>query len=181
MKTLRGLGLFCLLVLACRGCLYRHIVTYQSVGQRLVYPATADKLLEYLNTPDTRLKNPDIQAIIQLSLSKTAGQLYFTAAKNDNDPNLLMYSKSANCIGYAAFFTTACNYFLKKNGLDAEWTVSPRIGQLYLLETNVHHWFRSPFFKDHDFVVLENRTTGAVWAVDPTVYDYGRIVLVTRR
>ena len=37
---------------------------------------------------------------------------------------------------------------------------------------------KSTFFKDHDFVTIENKVTGEVFAVDPTLYDYSGIKLV---
>ena len=35
------------------------------------------------------------------------------------------------------------------------------------------------FFKDHDFVTIENKETGEIFAVDPSVNDYLFIDFVT--
>jgi len=53
------------------------------------------------------------------------------------------------------------------------------VEQLYFLGTNIHKYFNSSFFKDHDFVTIENKTTGEIFAVDPTVNDYLRIDFIT--
>lgn len=89
-----------------------------------------------------------------------------------DDPNELLFTKETNCIGYAAFCATASNYLFRKNNLENEWIARPAIAQLYVLGVNIHPFFNSPFFKDHDMVVIENRITGDRLGVDPTVSDY---------
>jgi hypothetical protein len=129
-----------------RGWFYRHLVTYKSIGLRTNYLATDKKLTDYIDA------NIDKQT--------------------DIDPNKLIYSKTAHCVGYASFFATTCNYLFKKYNLSDNWTAKPQIGQLYFLGTNIHKYFKSSFFKDHDFVTIENKTTGKIYAVDPTLNDY---------
>ncbi len=162
-----------------RGWFYRHLVTYKSVGLRTTYSVTNNKLIDFIDESVDKQTNPDVEGIIKLGLSLTSKQLNFTADKNDNDPNKLMSSKTAHCVGYASFFSTTCNYLLKKYKLADSWTARPQIGQLYFLGTNVHKYFNSSFFKDHDFVTIENKTTGEIFAVDPTVNDYLNIDFIT--
>ncbi len=161
-----------------RGWLYRYLVTYQSVGVRTNYIVTNDTLTGYIEASLTQQTDLEVEQIIQLGLSITARRLHFTAAQNDIDPNKLVSSKAAHCVGYAAFFATTCNYLLKKYNLADRWNARPQIGQLYFLGTNMHQYSNSPFFKDHDFVTIENKTTGAILAVDPTVNDYLDIDLI---
>ena len=155
-----------------RGWFYRHLVTYKSVGRRTNYAATDKKLTDYIDANTNEQTKPDIGQIVKLGLSITARQLNFTANKNDIDPNKLITSKTAHCVGYASFFATSCNYLLYKYNLADTWTAQPQVGQLYFLGTNIHKYFNSPFFKDHDFVTIKNKTTGEFFAVDPTVNDY---------
>jgi len=162
-----------------RGWFYRHLVTYKSVGHRTNYSATDKKLVDYINANTDEQTDPDIEHIVKLGLSITSGQLNFTAGKNDTDPNKLITSKTAHCVGYASFFATTCNYLLDKYNLADTWTSKPQIGQLYFLGTNIHKYFNSSFFKDHDFVTIENKTTGEIFAVDPTVNDYLYIDFIT--
>ena len=164
-----------------RGILYRNLITYKSIGQRTNYIATNHKLIDYLNQCADYKTNLDIDQVIKLSLSTTSRQLNFTADKNNNDPNKLIITKTAHCVGYASFFTTTCNYFLHKYNLADTWSAKTQIGQLYFLGTNIHHYFNTPFFKDHDFVTIENKATGQLFAVDPTVNDYFFINFVTYR
>lgn len=185
MRIIKRILLF-LLILAIalfflRGWIFRSVVTYRSIGTRTQYAVTDSMLRscimkavkKYLTTTP---RNPfDEKAIVELALDITAEKLNFTDGKNHTDPNLLIHSKTANCVGYAAFCVTICNHVLRED----TWTAIPQIGQLYFLGINVHSYFSSPFFKDHDFVLIKNLKTGEVFAVDPSVYDYTGIELVT--
>lgn len=183
MKTIKRIVLVILIpvtiALLFRGWLYRHMVTYTSVGQRTNYLATDAKLVSYIETNSDSKKDTGIRGIIKLALSITSRQLHFTASQNDNDPNRLINSKAAHCVGYAAFFSTTCNYLLKKYKLDNTWIAKPQTGQLYFLGINIHKYFHAAFFKDHDFVIIENRLIGEILAVDPTVNDYFYIDFIT--
>ncbi|MDI1234549.1 MAG: hypothetical protein PSX81_09730 [bacterium] len=154
-------------------------MTYKSVGLRTNYLATDEKLTDYIDENIDKQTDPDIKKIIKLGLSVTSIQLNFTANKNDIDPNKLISSKTAHCVGYASFFATTCNYLLDKYNLAETWTAKPQVGHLYFLGTNVHKYVKSSFFKDHDFVTIENKTTGEIYAVDPTVNDYLCIDFIT--
>ncbi|MBO0360236.1 hypothetical protein J0X19_19910 [Hymenobacter sp. BT186] len=158
---------------------YRNLVTYKSLGLRTNYSATNNKLVDYIDASVDKQADTDIEQIIKLGLSITSGQLNFTADKNDIDPNKLISSKTAHCVGYASFFATTCNYLLKKYNLSDRWSAKPQVGQLYFIGTNIHKYFDSSFFKDHDFVTVENKETGEIFAVDPTVNDYLDIDFIT--
>ena len=167
------------LCIAFRGWIYRHTVTYRSVGQRPLYAATEPALLKFIRSDTGKEAPPDIEKIVDISLSKTSGLLRFSASQRDTDPNKLIHAKTAHCVGYAAFFATTCNDLLEQYGLSDTWTATPQIGQLYLFGKNVHGYFNTPFFKDHDFVVVRNKSTGETIAVDPSVHDYLYIERVT--
>jgi hypothetical protein len=121
-----------------RGWLYRHIVTYKSVGLRNNYTATNNQLTYYIDASIDKQNELKIEQIIKLSLSITSRQLNYTVNKNNTDPNKLINSKRAHCVGYASFFSATCNYLLKKHALDDLWTARHHVGQLYFLGTNVH-------------------------------------------
>ena len=182
MKMLKRIVFAILLLLAAavlfRGPLYRFVVTYRSIGQRADYAATNGVLLWHMYDHAAQKDSPDVREIIKSSLATTSKLLTFSFSGSDNDPNLLIETLHANCIGYAAMFSAICNYRLKRHGLDDRWVATHEIGQLYLFGLNVHRWFSSPFFKDHDFVIVGNRATGESYAVDPSLNDYLRIDFV---
>jgi hypothetical protein len=177
-KLIFGLLALTLLSFLLRNWLFWQLFSYQSVGDRLAYALKNPELRTYIETewPANSTKSP--QAILKKALQLSAKQLHFTATRNHNDPNLLINSHSAHCVGYAAFTTTICNELLQRYQLNAEWKAEARVGQIHFLGINVHPYFHSAFFKDHDFVVLRNRKTGEELAADPTVYDYLGIGLV---
>ena len=148
-------GVFLFLCVLFRGCLYRQVVTYESIGVRMNYKVTDNELHDCINAS---LENES--------------ELNITTGKNDVDPNRLIHSKNAHCVGYAAFYAATCNCILKKHKLDHVWSAEPQRGKIYFLGMNVHNWFDSSFLKDHDFVIIRNSETGEIKAVDPTLYDY---------
>lgn len=162
-----------------RGWIYRHLVTYKSIGLRTNYSATDKNLTDFIDANADHEKDLNIEQIVELGLSITSNKLTFTANKNDIDPNKLIKSRTAHCVGYASFFAATCNYLLEKHKLSDTWIAKPQVGQLYFLGTNIHKYFTSSFFKDHDFVTIENKITGETIAVDPTVSDYLYIDYIT--
>jgi len=164
-----------------RGWIYRHSFAYKTIKQRKVYPVVNKRLAEYLNKGVDEMKNPDIEKIIHFALLKTAQRLNYTMAKNDNDPNKLINSKTAHCVGYAAFFATSCNYLLKEFKLSDKWAAKHQVAHIYLFGNNIHKHFDKAFYKNHDFATIENKTTGKIYTIDPIVYDYLYIDYVTCR
>ena len=162
-----------------QGVVYRNLVAYDSVGTRTNYEITNQKIIQLIEEKTTYLKEPTIEEIVQLSVSITCQQLYFTDGKSDTNPNLLFQSKAANCVGYATFCAAICNHLIHKYALDNEWTAKIQIGHLFLAGNNIHQFFESSFFKDHDFVTIENRISKEILAVDPTLDDYFYINSVT--
>jgi len=183
MKVFNKVGLVILILIMLialfRGFLYRQMVEYKSIGIRTIYAASDAALINYLNAGADYNNEPDIKDIIKTSLSATSRHLSFSTSKTTNDPNNLIKTRKAHCVGYAAFFSTTCNYILKKFKLSKTWVAKPQIGQLYFLGYNIHKLFNSPFLKDHDFVIIENKSTGEIYAVDPTVNDYLAITFVS--
>jgi len=174
--------IFFILIAICflfRGGIYRHLVSYKSIGQRMNYPVTDKQLIEIIEKNISKNQDNDVRQLIKLSLRITSEQLNFTVSKNDVDPNKLIYSKTAHCVGYASFCSTTCNYLFDKFKMDDTWMAKPQVGHLYFLGINIHPYFHSFFFKDHDFVIVENKRTHEKIVIDPTINDYLFIDFVT--
>jgi hypothetical protein len=180
-RTLLTILVLLFLGLLFRGWLYRQCFSYKTIGLRTEYSATNKVLTDYIDAKTIDCKPTNIKDIIKLSLKLTSDCLNFKEAKNDNDPNLLIKSQNAHCIGYSAFFSTTCNYLLSKYGFAKNWTSKPLIGQIYFFGINIHRFFNSAFYKDHDFNSIENNLTGEKYVVDPTINDYLNINLVTEK
>ena len=161
-----------------RSWLYRHIVTYKAIDQRSSYALKSPELVKLIN--DNANISPVVpESIIVQSLKLTSERLRFTNGKSDIDPNKLIETHYAHCVGYAAFFTTVCNQMLKQNELSDQWIATPQKGELYFMGINIHPYFKSAFFMDHDFVIIKNLLTGEEIAVDPSLHDYTGIQYIT--
>lgn len=154
------------MIIVFRNFLFNYFFSYQVINERKNF-----KLEKSVSSE----KSNNIEEIIHHQLNKTSSLLNFTFDKCDNEPNRLLKSKKANCIGYSAFLTASVNNELYFKGLNNEWIAKHKVGEIYFLRYNIHTLFKSKFFKDHDFVMLENKKTNETIAVDPVLHDYFRI------
>ena len=116
----------------------------------------------------------DIEIVREAALEVTADKLEF-AAHND------IASGKANCVGYAQYCATVCEYILnaKKDVFQGRYTVSPVVGYITWGRFNMCNIARSivpakckNFVKDHDFVAITcNEIMGSEF-IDPCFYDY---------
>lgn len=160
-----------ILVFALRAPLFRLCVAYNPAGIRK--PVIDQKTGHTTIPPENRPDNPgvNIHGIISRTLDQTAEKLEFSFINCASDPEQLLTSGKANCIGYTRLFC----YFFQKNtvsGTFTEWTAQPYTGQINIFGKNIHPYVNHPFFQDHDFVIISNRLTGEKIAVDPSLYDY---------
>ncbi len=168
MKLLRNSILLLLIFSLLRGWLYRLLVSYHPISERPAIEAKDGNLLQQLeNQPiDTSL-----QRIVKRSLNLTTSQLMFSSGKCDSDPNLLFHSKKANCVGYAAFFTTVCNEAIRRAGLEKRYRAKHLRAKITLLGYDLHQLTDSPFFRDHDYNMVEDLQTGEKLFVDASTKD----------
>jgi hypothetical protein len=167
------------LVVIFRGWLYRNTVSYESISKRSSCLVNSAKLIKLIEVESKDKLEADIDDIVKMSLSITSDKLNFSFGNTSKDPDVLMDSHSANCIGYSCFFTGVCNYLLKKYNLENSWNIEAHVGHIYFFNMNVHNFFNDPFFLDHDFVVIKNIITEKKIAVDPSLNDYFWINYIT--
>ncbi|MEZ4911186.1 MAG: hypothetical protein R2774_10035 [Saprospiraceae bacterium] len=136
---------------------------------------------ELLNKIELRTKNQvmDIGKIAKIAKSITVEELNFSFEKESTDPNKLITTKKANCIGYSSMFNSFANQIIISKGITGEIESKHKIGKLELLGLNIHQFLKSPFFRDHDFNQLRNLKTGEVISIDPSLSDIFWIEKVT--
>jgi len=117
-------------------------------------------------------KKNDLKSIVEVADEITTTELKFTTNRASNNPNELINTKQANCVGYSAMFNSITNYLIRKNELQNEIEAEHKIGQLELFGINLHQYFESPFFRDHDFNEITDKKTGNKISIDPSVSDY---------
>lgn len=159
--------IFFLLVILFKGFIYRNFVKYDEVEGRGIF------VIE--NVSSENFKNTDINEIIDFTLNQTSKRLKFKL----NNPGKFMLTGKANCVGYSEFSSSYISQLLRENNLENNWNVYHKVAKLRVFGFDVHQYFSSPSFKNHDFVVIENRKTKEKIAIDPAVYDYKGISRVT--
>ncbi len=158
-----------------RGCIFRSTVYYRANSEGPDLTATDQNFKQFL---DNQPLDKNIEHLTRRSLDLTAERLRFSAGRNETDPNRLFHTRKANCVGYANFFATTCNEMLRKAGLEKEWRARRLRGNISFLGINLHQFSKDPFFRDHDFNVVENRETGERYFVDASVRDVLGVVYV---
>ena len=170
-KALKVFAILLLTTLLLRGWIYRYSVNYTSIGTRNSIEITNQDLLDKIQIHSND-QQADIQKIIKIANSITIETLNFTGGPTSNNPNELMQTRQANCIGYSALFNSIANQLITQYQLTDRIQAKHHIGQLDFLGINLHQLFSHPFFKDHDFNTLQDLQTGKVYAIDPSLSDY---------
>lgn len=160
-------------VILLRTSVFSFFFSYRIIRERAPVGELKDEELK--SAAGKKKKEHPVEDIIQDAQEITASRLGFTFEKCDREVNALAVSQKANCIGYAAFLAAVIRYELRQQNLEDQWQVRHQVGNVYFLNTNIHRYIKSAFFRDHDFVTMENTQTGETVALDATVYDYLKI------
>lgn len=179
-RSFQIIGIAIVIGLLFKGSLYRWLVNYTEIGTRPAIEITNTALIASIENK-TANKSIHFASIITIADEITKETLTFTFDKASNNPNALFQSKRANCVGYAAMFNAIATYLIQKHQLQQELKATHKIGHLYFLGINLHQFFESPFFSDHDFNELLNKQTGEIVSIDPSVSDYLGIERITEK
>lgn len=159
------------LAFAFRNSLYQAVVSYKPSGERPYFKVEDRELICFIEE-NIHKSQYDVKELVDLSLSITAKCLRFNASSVSNEPNACFTSHSADCMGYATLQSSVCNYLFQKFGMGEEWIAQPMVGEIYFLGVDVHPYLKGPFFRNHDFVKVENLVTKERFYTDPSFYDY---------
>lgn len=179
-KLLVLFGISILAMILLRGSIFRLVVKYNDVGNRSEVRLTDKSLIDKIENRSENGEH-DLDGIVALAREITDEELTFTTSRASGNPNELFRTKRANCVGYAAMFNSIANYLIRKHQLQDELKAEHKVGQLDLLGIDLHQFFDSPFFRDHDYNLVVNKATGEIIAIDPTVSDYLWIGRVSER
>ena len=173
-KTIKVIAILILLIFILRGAIYRLLIDYREIGAREVIKVTNELLKEEIEDKIAK-EQLSINEIDRISREITNRRLKFTFQEASTNPNKTCESKKTNCIGYSALYTSISNYILEEKHLEDQFSITHKIGKLSLFGNDLHKYIDNPFFKDHDFVEINNKSTGETRYVDPSVSDYLRI------
>lgn len=165
---------FLFLVLIFRGPIFRITVKYESIGQRDNYTLSNPKIIQEIKKT-TNQEKLSLDEMIHVALKICAKQFRFSLKQHPSDPNNLIASGKANCIGYSALFNSIISYIATQQGQEEIVQSTQLIGKIYFLGIDIHRFFKSSFFKDHDFNQIINLEHSDTLYIDPSMYDYLRI------
>ncbi|MFM7234503.1 MAG: hypothetical protein ACKOZM_07920 [Flavobacteriales bacterium] len=173
------LVVFFLIVFCLKGWLFRSCFSYSDSGKRGSNVLISEDLRQYADSIAASETPTDVMDVVMLANEITSEHLMFRSTSNEINPNTLFTYRRTHCVGYAAFFQVVCNYLLVKFNFDNEWSCSAHVGRIYFMTMDVHRFFKSPFFKDHDFNIIRKKSENEAIYVDATLYDYFGIATVT--
>ena len=87
----------------------------------------------------------------------------------------MLSTHKAHCVGYSRLYCASFNTLAKETGQSRDFSCTHKVGEIHLLGYNVHDFFSSPAFKDHDFNVITDAKGTVLLATDPNLYDYSYI------
>lgn len=179
-KLVKILVVFVVSSFILKGVIFRMCVKYKAIGERPIISITSQNLKARVES-STSMKSMDLKKIVDLAGRITLNELSFSSKKKSQNPNDLINSKEADCVGYAALFNSVANYLILKHQLQDEIIATHKIGQLNLFGVDVHPYINDPFFKDHDYNEIKNIKTGEVILIDPSLRDYTGVKWVVEK
>ena len=103
-----------------------------------------------------------------------ASKLKFGKNQISADPNEFRDGSEAHCVGYSALNASLLTYACKK--LNSEiYKVSHVRGKIKFLGIEITSKIHGNFYKDHDFVKIENKSIDKHYFSDATIYELFKI------
>lgn len=155
------------------------VLSYSIIKTRASKELKNDSLKTIINNWLKQNENANIDDMVNFNLELTKNQLSFTFDKCPSELSKLIKTRKANCIGYSALFNSLMNYTLIKKQLDKRYECIHYVGKIYYAGQNINSLFNDPFFKDHDFNIINDIENKQSIAVDPSLYEYLGIKRVT--
>ena len=179
-KFFKIFGIVVLILILFRGFIFRFAINYTEIGSREKVEITNQKLIGKIISR-SKGKRIGVESIAEIADQITRSELRFATSQTSNNPNELIDTKKAHCIGYSAMYNSIANYLIVRNDLQNEVESKHLVGKLDLFGINLHQFFDNSFFRDHDFNEVTNKRTGEKIFIDPSVSDYFRINKISKR
>ena len=132
-----------------------------------IQEAIDEVLIDYILTVNNQGKIVSVKPLIY-----DLPDLKFTFQRASNNPNKIVLTGKGNCIGYAALFSAVANYLINKAEGQDRFQSKHLVGKLDFLGIDLNALFTSPFYKNHDYNLIEDKKTGVVLLIDPSIDDY---------
>lgn len=163
-----------ILLIVFRQPIYKATVNYTKVGERENIRIVDENLIDLIDN-EIGDKSIDIEEVVRIAKYITNESFNFTTENVSKDPNLLINTSKANCVGYSGMFNSIANYIIRQKNLENTFVAKHLIGKLSFLGFNVHSLFKNSFLKNHDYNQVINIKTGDTIYIDPSLSDYFKI------
>lgn len=170
-KALKITAITLLLLFFFKGFLYRQTINYTPIKEIEIIPLRAKKVIIAIEA-EAKNKPLNLQTIAVISSNITNQFLQFTFERASNSPNQLAHTGKANCVGYSAMYGAVADYLITKHDLSDQIEVKHMVGKMDFLGLDLHQFFTSSFYKNHDYNIIENKTTGTIFLIDSSLNDY---------
>ena len=124
---MKVIGVSILILILFRGIIFKLAIKYNEIGSRPEIEITNQKLIEKIER-NSEKKEIDLKKILEIADKITKEELKFTTNRASNNPNELINTNQANCVGYSAMFNSIANYLIRKNKLQNEIESEHKIG-----------------------------------------------------
>ncbi|HEX8659351.1 MAG TPA: hypothetical protein VF690_17565 [Hymenobacter sp.] len=144
-------------------------LSYEVSGYRLYNEQLNKQHLQEISNRFDYAHDANEQGLRRFALSNTASELDFAMRKNGmKNPNSILDSKKGHCMMYSYVMASSYNQLAKLKKIKASCRVA--YGHVFLYNVNLHQFFNSAFFRDHDFCVI--RDSNGVHVADAILFDY---------
>ena len=171
-RTVAIIGIILLMIFGLRGWLFRTTVHYQKISERPSFHQIDENVLSIIDQQRNSKTLNQINPILKIAKKITNKTLSFSTGNVSENPNQIVKTGKANCVGYAALFASISNQLIQENNLGKKFEVLHVVGQLDFLGYDLHQINNDPFFANHDYCEVKNKVSGESFYIDPTVSDY---------
>lgn len=155
-----------LLLFLFRGPAYRTLTNYTLVNYRTIDVSPAQGLQAISNS--LYLKSDDLKEFVLNAQDYTTRTLQFSARNSGSSALATLRSGQANCVGYARVMADLIQRNADKF---PEMTVRHGVAKISVLGFDLHQLTDTPFWRDHDVVVVEDGDSRRM-VLDPSLADY---------
>lgn len=170
-KMLVGLGV-CFFLLIAGSYVVVNGISFKVAGYRSFNKRLDDAHLREMEGRFDYAYDTNEGQLRQFALRNTAFELDFDMHTNAlQNPNAILDRKSGHCKTYSYVVAATYNQMAKRKNIKGSCRVA--YGYVYLYGVNLHQFFKSSFFRNHDFCVITDRN--GVRAADAILFDYALI------
>jgi len=170
-KVLKIIGISLALLFLFRGFIYRQAIYYTPIKTKQTIPLSNKKVIAKIEVA-IKDRQLDLVKIAKIASSLTNNHLQFTFQKTSNNPNKMAITQKANCAAYAAFFNAITHHIIHRKRLKDRYQAKHLVGKINFFNVNLHQFFTDTFYQNHDYNVIEDKLTGKVLLIDPSIDDY---------